>query len=55
MGREEKYVWRKRMIDVCCLYDVRWRGQVFEILEIEGRKYRLWWSGNGVGGVGGAV
>ena len=33
---------RKRMIDVCCLQEVRWRGQVSRILRIEGRRCMLW-------------
>ena len=32
---------RKRMIDVCCLQEVRWRGQG---ARIQGRRYKLWWS-----------
>ena len=42
------------MIDVCFLKEVRWRGQVSRIQEIEGRRYKLWWSGKG-DGVGGVV
>ena len=44
---------RKRMIDVCCLWDVRWKGQSVRMLGMEGRRYKLWWSGKGdeVGGV----
>ena len=41
----------KRMIDVCCLQEVRWRGQGSSMLEMEGRIYVLWLSGIGVGGV----
>ena len=42
------------MNDGCCLQEVRWRGQGARMLEIKGRKYKLWWSGkvNGVSGVG---
>ena len=38
------------MIDVCCLLEVRWRGQG---ARMKGRRYKLWWSGkgDGVGGV----
>ena len=45
---------RKRMFDVCCLQDVRWRGQGARMLGMKGRRYRLWWSGKGdrIGGVG---
>ena len=28
---------RKRMIDVCCLQEVRWRGQGARMLRIKGR------------------
>ena len=42
------------MIDVCCLQEVRWRGQGAMMLGMKGRRYWLWWSGkrDGVGGVG---
>ena len=42
------------MIDVCCLQEVRWRWQGARMLEMKGRRYRLWLSkkGDGVGGVG---
>ena len=36
---------RKRMIDVCCLLEVRWRWQGTRMLEMKGRRYKLWWSG----------
>ena len=54
MGEEVCEVLRKRMIDVCCLQEERWRGQGVRMLGIKGRGYRLWWSGkgDGVGGVG---
>ena len=37
------------MIDVCCLQEVRWRGQA---AGMKGRRYILWWSekGDEVGG-----
>ena len=35
----------KRMIDVCCLQEVRWRGQGARMLGMYGRRYELWWSG----------
>ena len=34
----------RRIIHVCYLQGVRWRGQGFETLEMEGRRY-MWWSG----------
>ena len=42
---------RKRMIDVCCLQEVRWRWQG---VRMKRRRYRLWWSekGDGFGCVG---
>ena len=43
---------RKRMIDVCCLQEVR--GQGARMLGVKGRRCKLWLSGkgDGVGGVG---
>ena len=45
---------RKRMNDVCCSLEVRWRGLGARMLGIKGRRYNLWWSGkrDRVGGVG---
>ena len=45
---------RKWRMDVCCLQEVRWRGQGARFLGVKGRRYKLWWSGNsdGTGGVG---
>ena len=45
---------RKRMIDVCCLQVVKWKGWGVRMLGMKGRKYNLWWPGKGdaVGGVG---
>ena len=39
---------------MCCLQEVRWRGQRYRMLEMKGRRYKLWRSGkgDGVGGVG---
>ena len=42
----------KRMIDVCCLQDVRWRWQGARMLGMKGRRYKLRWSGFGDGVVG---
>ena len=33
---------RKRMIYVCCLQEVRLRGQCARMLWMKGRRYRLW-------------
>ena len=38
---------RKRMIDVCCLQEVRWRRLGARMLGMKGRRYKLWWSGKG--------
>ena len=45
---------RKRMVDLCCLQVVRWRGQGARILGMKGMRHKLWWFGKGdrVGGVG---
>ena len=44
-GRRCLYTMRKRMIDVCCLQVVRWRGQGARMLGMKGWRYKLWWSG----------
>ena len=43
----------KRNVDTCCLQEVRWRGCWSRLIGLQGRKYKLWWSGNqeGCGGV----
>ena len=45
---------RKRKVDVCCIQEVRWKGQGARFVDTSGRRYKLWWSGNdaGFGGVG---
>ena len=45
---------RKRKVDVCCIQEVRWKGQGTRFVGTLGRRYKLWWSGNdaGFGGVG---
>ena len=45
---------RKRKVDVCCLQEVRWRGEGARFFGVKGRRYKLWWSGNDdkIGGVG---
>ena len=34
---------RKRMIDMCCFQEVKWRGAI--MLGMKERRYKLWWSG----------
>ena len=37
---------RKTKVDMCCLQEVRWRGQGTRFVGCRGRRYKLWWSGN---------
>ena len=48
---------RKRKIDVCCIQEVRWKGQGARFVGTSGQRYKLRWSGNdaGFGGVGSLV
>ena len=41
-----------KMTDVCCLQEVRQRGNDSVMLGMEGRRYKFWRSRNGVCGVG---
>ena len=34
---------------MCCLQEVRWRGQGARFMGMKGRRYKLWWSGNSDG------
>ena len=44
---------RKRKVDMCCLQEVRWRGQGARFVGIRSRRYKLWSSENNDGiGVG---
>ena len=45
---------RKKKADVCCIQEVRGKGQGARFVGTLGRRYKLWWSGNnaGFGGVG---
>ena len=45
---------RKRRVDVCCMQEVKWKGQGARFMSTSGRRYKLWWSGKdaGFGGVG---
>ena len=45
--------WKNRMNDICCLLEVRWRGQGSTMPGMLGRRYKLWWPGkeDGAGGV----
>ena len=51
---EESEELRKRKVDVCCLQEVRWRGEGACFFGIKGRRYKPWWCGNDdkTGGVG---
>ena len=40
---------RKRKVDVCCIQEVRWKGQEARFVGTLGRRYKLWWSGNDAG------
>ena len=37
---------KKRKVDVCCLQEVRWRGEGARFIGVKGRRYKLWWCGN---------
>ena len=43
-----------RNVDLCCLHEVRQRGCGARLIGVQGRRHKLWWSGNqeGYGGVG---
>ena len=45
---------RKRKVDVCCIQEVRWKGQGAHFVGASGRGCKMWWSGKdaGFGGVG---
>ena len=45
---------RKRDMDMCYLWQARWKGQEAQFVGCRGRRYKLRWSGNnhGTGGVG---
>ena len=45
---------RKRRVDVCCIQEVRWKGEGARFVGTLRRRYKLWWSGNDAGfrGVG---
>ena len=45
---------RKRKVDVCCLQEVRWRGEGVRFIGVKGRRCKLLWCGNDdkTGGVG---
>ena len=44
----------KRNVGLCCLHEVRWRGCGARLIGLQGRRCKLWWSGNqeGYDGVG---
>ena len=37
---------RKRKVDVCCLQEVRWKGEEARFFGVKGRRNKLWWCGN---------
>ena len=43
---------RKRKVDVCCIQEVRWKGQGARFVGTSGRRYKLWWSGDDIRFVG---
>ena len=45
---------RRRDVDVCCMQEVRWKGQGARFVGVRDRRFKLWWSGSesGNGGVG---
>ena len=43
---------RKRRVDVCCMQEVRWKGQGARLVGTSGRRYKLWWSRNDAGFAG---
>ena len=45
---------RKGKVDMCCLQEVKWRGQGARFVGCRGRRYKLCWSGNNdeIGDVG---
>ena len=45
---------RNRRMNVCCLQEVRWRGQGAPFMGVKDRRYKLQWSRNSdsTGGVG---
>ena len=43
---------RNRRVDVCCMLEVRWKGQGARFVGSLGRRYKLWWSGNDAGSGG---
>ena len=56
-GTDVREELRKRSMDLCCLQEVRWKGQRSRFMDVKGRRYKLRWSGNcdGTGGVGVSV
>ena len=43
-GREVKVCeqLRRRKVDMCCLQEVRWRGQGISFVGLKGRRYKFW-------------
>ena len=36
---------------MCCVQEVRWKGQEARFVGTSGRRHKLWWSGNDIGKV----
>ena len=53
-GTEVREELRKRKVNVCCLQEVRWRGEGARFIGVKGRRYKLWWCRNDdkTGGLG---
>ena len=42
---------RKRRVDVCPMQEIGWKNQEARLVDAQGRRYKLWWSGNDAGSV----
>ena len=54
-GKTELFkVLRKKIVDVCCMQEPKWKSQGAHFVGTLGRRYEIWCSGNDVesGGVG---
>ena len=37
---------RKKRVDVCCIQEIRWKGQEARFVVTSGQRYKLWWLEN---------